>query len=317
MAAISRHRTGAEPDWRAAADPGDLREYDAFGPWIDPVREEGDLPRGFRAHWSEHRDARFLLKIPRDEDRADLRPGMDLYEAVLAVHSDGICLLKLHGGQVVTKDVAWDQIVATRSRVELLDACWSLLLVDGTTVDVDHNSSSAAGLAPAVRYVQSKVTVQPVPGWRPKLASMAVGDDLFATKLEWLRRLLDPPVTAILVERRNRLCRDERNRLRLSSGLMLVDTAQELVIVSRGEPMSARFLPSHGSSVTRIPYAGLTSFAVLPPARGRPSFHVLELRAGDQSIRQWCLDRPEAAITALTGRGVPQAGPTDGPLGLR
>lgn len=35
------------PHWRAAADPDDLREYDAFGPWIGEVKHRTDLPRRF------------------------------------------------------------------------------------------------------------------------------------------------------------------------------------------------------------------------------------------------------------------------------
>jgi hypothetical protein len=317
MTVSPRGRAGVEPDWRAAADPHDLREYDAFGPWIDPIRNERDMPRRFREYWAEHRDARFLLKVPRDRDRADLRPGMDLYETVLAVHSDGVCLLRLDGGQVVSRETGWEQIVATRNQVELLEACWSLLLDDGTAIDLPYNSSSAGDLAGAVGYVHSKITTGPLPGWRPELPTVPVGDAVFTTHLEALRRNIDPPVTPILVERRNRLCRDERNRPRLTTGVLLVDTPAEFVIVNRGEPMTSPFLPSHVSSVTRTPYGGLTSFAVRPPAKGRPSFHVLELRAGAQTIRQWCLDRPDAAIAALGGRGVPQADPTGEPQGLR
>ena len=65
-------------DWYRAASAEDRKEYDAFGPWIDPIRSEGEMPRRFRDVYGEHRDARFLLKVPISADRMQVRPGMDL-----------------------------------------------------------------------------------------------------------------------------------------------------------------------------------------------------------------------------------------------
>jgi hypothetical protein len=109
-------------DWRRDADPEDLREYDAFGPWIEPILSAEDMPRAFRSHYAEHAGARFLLKVPRDEDRADLRPGMDLFAAVVAVHNEAVCVLRLDGGTVRQQMVTWRQIVASAYRTELLEA---------------------------------------------------------------------------------------------------------------------------------------------------------------------------------------------------
>jgi hypothetical protein len=316
--AESAGRTTSEVDWRLAADPADLREYDAFGPWIEPVGSAADVPRRFLPHYPEHAGARFLLKIPRDEDRTALRPGMDLYRAVLAVHNDSVSLLQLREGVVESVETGWEQVVATRYSVQQLLARWTLLLDDGTTIDLDHNSAAAGRLRPAVDYVHDQVAASAVPGWRTPLPLVTVGEDFFAGRLNQLRRRLKPPVVPIHLERGNRLCRDEHNAPRLSNGLLLVDTPGELVIVARGEPARARFFPADGSDVTWIPYERLTSFTVVPPPRrGGPSFHVLELRGGRQVIRQWCLDRPDAAVKALKDRGVPQDDGDTRLVGLR
>ena len=304
----------AEPDWRLAADPADLREYDAFGPWIAPVNSAGEMPRAFRSSYAEHADARFLLKVPREEDRADLRPGMDLFGAVVAVHNEGVCLLRLHDGAVRTEEADWARIVASTYATELLTARWSLLLDDGTAIRIDHNSASAGELKPAMDYVLAHLTAATSPGWRTPLTPAPVADAFHAGALHRLRRQVAPPVIPLHAERGNRLCRDERGRPRLGNGVLLVDTPAELVIVSHGEPLRSTFFPSHGSLVTRVPYERLTSFAVTPPpSSGRPSFHVLTLRAGNQAISQWCLDRPDAVVAALRARGVPQddAGSSD------
>ena len=296
-----------EVDWRAAADPADLREYDAFGPWIEPIRSAVDMPRAFRSHHAEHAGARFLLKVPREEDRADLRPGMHLFAAVVAIHNEGACVLRLNGGAVRTQVADWRQIVATTYSAELLVAQWSLLLDDGTGIHLDHNSASGGDLRPAMEYVQACISAPPAPGWRAQLPAVEVGDAFFASTLHRLRRQVPPPVVAIHAERGNRLCLDQRGRPRLGNGVLLLDAPAQLVIVSRGEPMRSKFFPSDGSQVTRVPYERLTSFTVTPPpSRGGPSFHVLTLRAGNQAIVQWFLDPPDAVVAALTARGVRQ-----------
>jgi len=297
----------SEFDWRSASNPADLREYDAFGPWIDPIRSAADMPRAFRSHYAEHAGARFLLKVPRDEDRADLRPGMDLFAAVLAVHNEGVSVLRLDGGVVRTQVAGWRQIVGTIYSTELLVARWSLLLDDGTGIHLDHNSASGEGLRPAMECVQANISAPTSPGWRAELPAVGVGDAFFASALNRLRRQVPPTLVPIHAERSNRLCLDQRGRPRLGNGVLLLDAPAELMIFSHGEPMRSKFFPSDGSRLTRVPYERLTSFTVSPPpAHGGPSFHILTLRAGGQMIPQWFLDPPDAVVAALQARGVPQ-----------
>ena len=92
-------------DWRGSASEEDLREYDAFGPWIYNVKAERDTPKRFRAACERHRDASFLLKVPCGVDRREALPGMDLYVAMLAVHERGVCLMHLTDRGVVTQDL--------------------------------------------------------------------------------------------------------------------------------------------------------------------------------------------------------------------
>src|SRR6202142_801227 len=56
-------------DWRLVASKDDLREYDAFGPWIYEIKDERDTPRRFRAACGRHYGARILLKVPRNIER--------------------------------------------------------------------------------------------------------------------------------------------------------------------------------------------------------------------------------------------------------
>jgi hypothetical protein len=299
-------------DWRRTADPDDLREYDAFGPWVDQVRSEIEMPKVFRSYYPQFHDAAFLLKIPRDVDRAAMRPGMDLYAAVLAVHDQGVCLLRHLGTTVTREDTSWDQVVACSTYTNLLVGHWSLLLSNGSAVQIDHNTVASATMAQITAFARSRILSDEGPTNQPELPEIPVPQDFFSSNLKHLQWTSPAPVVAIHVEPKNRLCRDSRLRRRLSTGVMIVDAPRELILVNCGEPVRRFFLANYATNVVLVPYAGLTSFEVIAasPSRAR-TFCLLVLRAGDQVITQPCLDQPTAAVAALEARGVPQLSLTE------
>ena len=140
-------------DWRHTSSAEDLREYDAFGPWIYEIKAECDAPKRFRAACLRHLGARFLLKLPRNVDRRDVRPGMDLYVAVLAVHDHGVSLMRLDDESVVTQDLPWSEVAALESYKHLLDSRWTLLLRDGGDFGIGYStvSSSSDGQSDRLR----------------------------------------------------------------------------------------------------------------------------------------------------------------------
>ncbi len=300
---MAQRSRGPISDWRADAAPDDLREYDAFGPWIDPVRTEIGMPRAFRHWYPELADSAFLLKIPRDVDRASARPGQDLFAAVLAVGERGVCQLRLAGGTVTREDATWEQVVACGTYTNLLLARWSLLLSNGSALHVPHNSVGSDLMAKVTAYVRSHIAAPSQRSGQPELAAVGVPQDYSASKLAELKRTFRAPVVAIHVEQKNRLCRSGRFGRRLSTGLMVVDTPDELVLVSGGEPTRSIFAANYATHVLVVPYRGLDSFALTPGSAG-PDFRCLELRAGCQVIEQHCLDHPAAVIAALNGREV-------------
>ncbi len=293
-------------DWRAAADPVDLREYDRFGPWIDQVRAEIDMPRRFRPWYGELAGATFLLKVPRSLDRAQVRPGMDLYEAVLAIFPDRLCLLRADAAAVVRSDLTLDRVVATNTYTNLLVGRWSLLLADGTSFDVDYNTVSQAVLEEVDRYVWRHPATDA--GQDLLLPAVRVTDHLFASILATRAATTDAPLRPVHVEEPGRPCRDDRLRRRTSTGLMVLESPDELVVVNRGEPTRSRFRTGHyASDVLTVPFDRMTSFSVVdPPADPPGQFHRLVLGCDRQVISQPCLLRPDTVATLLAARGVPQ-----------
>ncbi|PKQ22927.1 MAG: hypothetical protein CVT65_10715, partial [Actinobacteria bacterium HGW-Actinobacteria-5] len=192
-------------DWRAAADPEDLREYDRFGPWIDAVTTLSDMPRRFRPWYSELCGASHLIKVPRNIDRAAARPGMDLYSVVLAVFPDWLCLLRLDVGGVTRTDLPAEQVVATNVHTNLLIGRWSLLLADGTSIDLEYNTVSQERIAEVDRYLRRRPATDESPACL--LPAVRVSDHYFTTVLAGLAAATDQPIQAVHVEERGRPCR--------------------------------------------------------------------------------------------------------------
>jgi len=296
-------------DWRLAASEEDLREYDAFGPWIYEIKDERDTPKRFRAACGRHYDARFLLKAPRNVERRDARPGMDLYAAVLAVHDHGASLMSLAGESVVTQDLVWSDVAALESYKDLLYSRLTLMLRDGGALALEYGTVSSALMRKVTDFVRSQwMGCAEAPRAFGPDPVVTIADLVFQNELDAKRRSGPQPVTPIHAEPANRYCRDAANRRRLSTGVMFLDAPDELIVVNRNEP-TRRFLEArYAVNCVFVPYAGLTSFALVSPPAGRAMrFHELTLRLDKQAIRQSCLVAPERVLARLAAHGVPQA----------
>ena len=292
-------------DWRAAADPEDLREYDRFGPWIDQVTQAIDMPRRFRPWWPELSGARYLLKVPRPYDRAQVRPGMDLYESVIAVQPETLCVLSAGPTEVVRRDVARDELVATIQHHNLLVGRWSLLLSDGSSVDVTYNTVSSPTITQVDQYLMSR----PSPGeWSQGSVSPLEPMDLFFRSVCVDLKTREPaPVLPVHVEEPGQPCRTDRNRRRRSAGMMVLASPDDLVIFNRGisaQPLFRR--ANYASNTITIPFRRMTSFQIRTPEEtSPPSFSQLVITCDQQVITQPCLAWPKPVAALLAARGVP------------
>jgi hypothetical protein len=303
-------------DWYWAASPEDRHEYDAFGPWVDAVRSEAEMPPRFRAAYQEHRGAHFLLKVPIAADRLAVRPGMNLYRLVLAVHDDRLSLLRLAEGRIATQTVVWADIAAVRSSTNLLHANWALLLKDGNSVAFDYNTVSSRRLDAVTGFIRDQLTPGAVrPNDETAGASLAIADLFYQNMLMSVRNGVPRPVVPLHFEPRDRPCRDERNRRRLSTGLLILDATEELVIVDRGLAVRRYFHPTYAVRTTFIPYATMTWFSLAsPPPGGKSRFSSLSVGIDRQVIVQPSLAAPERVVACLAEHGVRQvaAGPGGG-----
>lgn len=290
-------------DWRATAAADDLLEYDRFGPWIDVVRSLEDMPKLFRTHYDQHRDARFLLKIPKRIDRAQARPGMQLYAGVLAVHEDRICLLAADDDRIVTTEAALSDAVAVRTTTNLLVSNWTLQLTDGRSLGFPFNSMGLERIGEVTEFVR---TQHPPRFEELTVASIEVPreEDFFRSSLLTLRQNSLRPVVPLHLEPRNRVCRDQSGRRSLSNGVLIAATPSDLVLVDRGDALRPWYRrATYVSGNTFVPYSRINGFRVTTPGP-RSDVHRLELRSGDQTVSQWCTVNPGRVVDYLESLGV-------------
>lgn len=78
----------------------DLAEYNSFGPWVYEINDKYPVPRLFKSCFTDGDDAILKIKIPREIERRDAKPGMDLYDFVVALYEDKIRILERQGSEV-------------------------------------------------------------------------------------------------------------------------------------------------------------------------------------------------------------------------
>ncbi|MBB1511047.1 hypothetical protein H5399_00270 [Tessaracoccus sp. MC1627] len=299
------------PTWRAAADPDDLREYDAFGPWIAEVKDPADLPRRFSRWWPDLEGARYLLKVPRPIDRAKVHPGMDLYESVIAVFPDKVRVLRAGPTDVTSREAPRNDVVATILHTNLLVARWTLLLADGGALDVEYNAVSHPTIAEVDRYVLSHG-----PGDLKQPAAPVVTSSTAPPKYHFFGSLLlalntgaTERVQPIHVDEPGQSCLNERGRRRRSAGAMILASSEDLVIINRNRTVEPLFRRSnYAYNVTRVPFRRMTSFEIRRPEKtSPPSFTELVLTCHRTVITQAVLTSPDAVADLLAAHGVPSA----------
>ncbi|MCU1407832.1 MAG: hypothetical protein JWQ43_4135 [Glaciihabitans sp.] len=117
-------------------------EYDSFGPWIDEIITEDDIPRLYRDYPLDLEQALLVLKVPRDIARRDATPAMHLYDALLAVRSEELTVLQRTDDTYSVLRVPIDSVFAIEDSAVLLDGRLTIHLVDRGPVTIRYNGSA-------------------------------------------------------------------------------------------------------------------------------------------------------------------------------
>ncbi len=294
-----------QADWYWQASPEDRKEYDAFGPWIEKIRSAKDMPPRFRGVYGNHIDANCLLKVPIQAERVDVRPGMDLYRMVIAVHDERISFLEPADGFVMTRSVPWDEIVALRTTINLMVASFSILLKGGQSIDVDFSAVSIDQVNKVIDYIRDRMThVVEHPVVEIAGVSVTITDHFYKSMLAQLRTRMRRPLMPLHFEPRDRLCRGDSHHYGLSTGVLAIDARDELIIIDRGEAVRRFLHPSYITRLTFVPYARLRSFSLVSPEQNGRHAYCLVLNGDRQSVEQTFLMAPDEVAACLDAHGI-------------
>ena len=116
-------------------------EYNAFGPWAYEISDRYPLPRLFAPYFTADDKAVMKIKIPREIERRNAEPGMDLYDYVVALYEDRLLVLKREGDTVLEKQIPLKEFKGVRIYQNLLKGGYTIFSARGS-ISFPFNSVS-------------------------------------------------------------------------------------------------------------------------------------------------------------------------------
>ena len=119
----------------------DLAEYNAFGPWAYEISDKYPLPRLFAPYFTADDKAVIKIKIPREIERRNSEPGMDLYDYVVALYEVRLLVLKREDGTVLEKQIPLNEFKGVRIYQNMLKGGYTIFSARGS-ISFPFNSVS-------------------------------------------------------------------------------------------------------------------------------------------------------------------------------
>jgi hypothetical protein len=234
-------------------------EYDAFGPWILEIGERNPVPAVF-AHAMTRTDVPLAsFKVPRLIERRNARPGMHLYDYVVALYANDVLILERDGDGVRTNTVPYSEISYIRSVQDLLRGVLELATPTGS-YRLPYSTVSRQIVDSAVGLIRARYTSGtpvPVP---PDHGTIGLSYH-FEGLLRSIRS--EEPRLRVLASQPDKLLADlpgswrRRHRDRISGKRLLENVhlgdGQELRTLGRGRRFAFRWQSIYGTETCHIP----------------------------------------------------------------
>ena len=116
-------------------------EYDRFGPWISEISPLDPVPPLFTPYPTRPESPLLNIKIPRDIDRRDARPGMPLYDYLVTLYETDMVILARDEAGVTAETIAYSDIRSLSYSEELLQGAL-ILGLDGRAYNLRFSTVS-------------------------------------------------------------------------------------------------------------------------------------------------------------------------------
>ena len=265
-----------DKDWRLKTEPTELREYDAFGPWIYPIYTHDDMPRRFRQSYEELQSSTFFFKVPINAERSAMRPGMDLYRSVLAIDQDQVVVLEWDGSAVTRRDIAMEAIEAVRTSSDLLPSDLTLYIADGGIVKLEYNAVSSHEIDKIVDFLRERMIASRASSGK----SLVNKSDQSRKEIRdfyyhgiWEARFRRVPSARIMHwEPPGINCRDYGGWGRSSLGCLVLDEGGDLAVINRGQSMRRWLETVYSKAFWYIPWPAIQTAELIQKPSGRKHF---------------------------------------------
>ncbi|GAA2240220.1 hypothetical protein GCM10010401_11050 [Rarobacter faecitabidus] len=266
-------------DFGTTSSPANSRtaEFDAFGPWVDEVRNAEDVPRLYRDHPIDFDTTRLVLKVPRDIERRLANPGMHLYDHLLIVDRHTLTALSRRTDDTYrVETVPLTSIAAVTLAVNLLDGRFVITPADSSPIDVRFSGAAREAMDGLVALLRAEgwhradVPVGPIRGGTP-IADVRLGgvDEILGNDCR--ADLAASGAYRVLAAFERRAVKSKRTGLRklidllrplALQGAVLATDGVELRIFGRIAPLRRRSLAEYSDRRVSVSIAAITGVEV-------------------------------------------------------
>jgi len=252
-------------------------EYDAFGPWIYRIEGPHTMPPLFEPYEKETEGAIMRFKVPREIERRDADPSMNLYDRVVCIFAGEIVLLeravKGRAESAVLTRLPLKKITCIRRTNCLLSGLLSLIIPEGT-VDIPFNAVSEEIVGDAVRLIRENMPSRITESGLPPLPYDRKNMELPYLNMAMKTEKEDSSLNLIASQKsiRYRIPRlfsfSPLNRLGLTeeitSGFIILSNGRELVSVQKTYRTSMPSSECYSYEYNYIPLSSLKSIESRP-----------------------------------------------------
>ena len=242
------------------------QEYDRFGPWAIEISGEDPPPPLFVPYLTRAEPALLGVKIPRQIERRDAHPGMDLYDHLVCLYEDDLIVLQRVGREVRSETYRYRDVQYLCVSRDLLHGNIRLGL-PGRPYDLPYNTVSNGPMLRLVDLVRQRYRRHDLQAPSEREPEVHEGDlsfyfeGLLATERQQHTgmRLLAAQGTAPVASHGMTAARRLFVRLagrRLLESMHLTDD-RELMVVGRGQAYADRWQGVYGVDVCYIPIDNL------------------------------------------------------------